>query len=395
MNRRSSYRTALLGIMGAVALLVSTSVAGAHPRGALADVRAHVQSSDRMLDQAARLIRANRDRQATPLLARSTRELGLARAEAAKLASGADTEAEQVQAARARALVAAEQDERIGQLAAVVRTADGPLERRLVAQLRSDVRARDVSVESLTAMLERDYPAAAQAALAQAISKLTRDRDGEVAALSTALADRRTSPAARQALLAAVTQLVDGQMNLADRLARVAERVSPNARATLERTREAVLAEQERHADLLRAVAPRLPEELQRSIERVAEEADRNAAESGDGGRTETGTAPGTGTQPGTGTTPGGTPTGGTETGGSSGGGGTPTETTTTDTGAQPGAGTTTGGGTTTTGVKGIIASSEGDDGLPAWAIVLIAALLLGAGLLGLQRYRASHGQHA
>lgn len=175
------HRTAFLGVLAAAALLVSTGFAGAHPRGDLADVRAHVRSSDRALDQAAQLIRANQDRRAALLVARSNRELGLARVQAAQLARRADTDAELVQAARAQSLVATEQDERIGELAAIVRTADGPLERRLVAQLRSDVRARDASLGALTAMIERrDYPVAAQAALAQTLSKLTGDRDDEV-----------------------------------------------------------------------------------------------------------------------------------------------------------------------------------------------------------------------
>ena len=85
---------------------------------------------------------AHNDRAARIAFAKSRKEMGLAKAAAAKARRQADTPAEHTQAALAQALVGAELGENIEKLAAALLPADGRDENKIAAAARADTQGR-------------------------------------------------------------------------------------------------------------------------------------------------------------------------------------------------------------------------------------------------------------
>ncbi len=94
-------------VAGALAFPVG---AGARVQTSVGSVKAHTDRADAALDRTVALFEHNRDRRGKQSFVRSCREMGQARAEAARLRRAAHTAPARAAAARAQLLVADQQE---------------------------------------------------------------------------------------------------------------------------------------------------------------------------------------------------------------------------------------------------------------------------------------------
>ena len=145
--------------IGACALIATGALAlpaganAADIQTAVSAVSAHTDRADAALDRAVSLFGKNSDRAARKAFATSRKEMGLAKAAAAKARRQADTPTENTQAALAQALVGAELGENIEKLAAALLPADGSDENKIAAAARADTQGREKAIAILTALM--------------------------------------------------------------------------------------------------------------------------------------------------------------------------------------------------------------------------------------------------
>ena len=175
------------GALAAVAAVAPAATASAHIDVAVKSVKAHTDRADSALDRAVALFERNADRRGSRELARSRRELGGATAEAAKLRRNARSSKQRANAARATALVAAQQDENVEQLVGVLDEVEGRVENTIARTALFDTRGRDKAIAIITALLERGAPDKAASGLAKALAAPRADGEDEGVAATRAI----------------------------------------------------------------------------------------------------------------------------------------------------------------------------------------------------------------
>ncbi len=315
---RSTTNTAA-GLSAALALIAMPASAlaetpsGAHesPAGigtAVEHVRAHTDRADAALDRAVTLFAKNSDRKARAAYAKSRKEMGLAKADAAKARRLADTPREHVQAGRAQQLLAAQQDENVETLTKALRPADGRDESKIAAAALADTEGREKAIAILTELLAQ-VPEQARTGIATAISKLSVNRDEEVTVMAKALASSDVSKTNKRRVAATLKVDVEGQTDAATVLAALI--ASPDMPAEskqgLQTAYDNVTAEHGSVADILSRFSSRMPSFVRSFVEKIITQARTDAQ----GMRDNHPTGPPAGTPGGAPAgTPGGAPTG-------------------------------------------------------------------------------------
>ncbi len=197
--------------IGACALIASGALAlpaganAADIQTAVKAVQAHTDRADAALDRAVTLFENNSDRAARKAFAKSRKQMGLAKAAAAKARRQADTPAEHTQAALAQVLLGAQLDENIEQLAAALLPADGSDENKIAAAALADTRGREKAIAILTALMGQ-VPEQARFGIARAIAALSQDRDDETQATARTLVSKHVSSTNKRRMAQASTR---------------------------------------------------------------------------------------------------------------------------------------------------------------------------------------------
>ncbi len=270
--------------IGACALLATgalTLPAGANAadiQTAVSAVQAHTDRADAALDRAVKLFGKNNDRAARIAFANSRKELGLAKAAAAKARRQADTRSENAQAALAQALVGAQLGENIEKLAAALLPADGTDENKIAAAARADTQGREKAIAILTVLMGQ-VPEQAKLGIARAIAALSQDRDDETQAIGKALVSKHVSSANKRRVAAAVEVSVDGQAKASATLAALIADPSMPAQSKpgLQIAYDAVTGEHGSVADILSRLSPRMPAFVRAFVERIITQARTDA----------------------------------------------------------------------------------------------------------------------
>ena len=295
------------GALAAVAALAPATTASAHINVAVKSVKAHTDRADAALDRAVALFERNADRRGSRELARSRRELGRATAEAAKLRRKARSENGRAAAARAQALVAAQQDENVEQLVGVLDEVSGRVENTIAKAALSDTRGRDKAIAIITALLDRGVSDKAETGLLRALTALSTDRVEEVVEEAKALVSDDVGRSGKRTVARTVGANVRSQSKAAAKLAElIADPDMPaESKPGLQRAYDAVMAEHGGAAFILARLSDRMPAFVRSFVEQIITQARSDAQ----GMRENRPTPPtgGPGSRP---TGPGSTPTG-------------------------------------------------------------------------------------
>jgi hypothetical protein len=271
------------GLSAAIALLAMPAIATADtPTGGLATavskVRAHTDRADAALDRALALYGRNKDRSARLAYAASRKQMGLAKAAAAKARRQAGTPQEHVAAALAQQLLAAEQDENIEKLVRALRPADGRDENAIAAAALADTKGRDKAIAILTALLAK-VPEQARTGIANAIARLSVGRDAEVSAMSRTLAGGGVSKANKRRVASALKADVDGQAKASATLAALiaSPAMPPASKQGLQTAYDKVTAEHGSVASILSRFSSRMPSFVRSFVEQIVTQARTDA----------------------------------------------------------------------------------------------------------------------
>ena len=274
----SHLRVGACALIATGALALPAGANAADIQTAVKAVQAHTDRADAALDRAVALFETNSDRKARVAFAKSRKQMGLAKAAAAKARRQADTPAENTQAAQAQALVGAERGENIEKLAAALRPADGADENKIAAAARADTRGREKAIAILTALMGQ-VPDQAKFGIARAIAALSQDRDDEAQALAKALVSKHVSSANKRRVAKAIKVSVDGQNTAAATLAALI--ANPNMPAQskpgLQIAYDAVTGEHGSVADILSRLSSRMPAFVRTFVERIITQARTDA----------------------------------------------------------------------------------------------------------------------
>ncbi|MCA1699046.1 MAG: hypothetical protein LC790_09160, partial [Actinobacteria bacterium] len=270
--------------IGACALVASGALAfpaaanAADIQTAVSAVQAHTDRADAALDRAVALFETNSDRRARVAFAKSRKEMGLAKAAAAKARRQADTSADKTQAAQARALLGAQYDRNIVGLAAAVIPADGADENKIAAAARADTHGREKAIAILTALMGQ-VPDQAKLGIARAIAALSQDRDDEILGTAKALVSKHVSATNKRRIVQAIDASVDGQATASATLAALI--ANPNMPAQskpgLQTAYDAVTGEHGSVADILSRLSSRMPAFVRTFVERIITQARTDA----------------------------------------------------------------------------------------------------------------------
>ncbi len=305
--------SAALALMAMPASALADTSSSTHkaPDGistAVEHVRAHTDRADAALDRAVALYGKNSDRKARVAYAKSRKEMGLAKADAAKARRLADTPREHVQAARAQQLLAAQQDENIEMLSKALRPADGRDESKIAASARADTKAREKAIAILTELLAQ-VPEQARTGIATAIAKLSVNRDDEVTVMAKALASSDVSKTNKRRVASTIKVDVEGQTDAAETLAALiaSPGMPAESKQGLQTAYDNVTAEHGSVADILSRFSSRMPAFVRSFVEKIVTQARTDAQ----GMRENHPTGPPSGTPGGAPSgTPGGAPSG-------------------------------------------------------------------------------------
>jgi hypothetical protein len=274
----SNSRIGACALIAAGALALPSGAAAADIQTAVSAVTKHTDRADAALDRAVALFEANSDRAARRAYAASRKQMGLAKAAAAKARRVADSPAEHALAAGAQATLAREQGENIEKLAAALLPADGADEARIASAARADTQGREKAIGVLTALLAQ-VPEQARTAIAKAIAALSLDRADETAIEAKALVSSKVSTTSKRRIAAAVRSSVEGQADASATLAALI--ASPDmpaeSKAGLQRAYDAVLAEHGSVADILSRLSDRMPAFARTLVEQIITQARTDA----------------------------------------------------------------------------------------------------------------------
>ena len=272
-------RVGACALIAAGALALPAGASAADIQTAVQAVQAHTDRADAALDRAVSLFGKNSDRAARKAFATSRKEMGLAKAAAAKARRQADTPTERTQAALAQALLGAELGENIEKLAAALLPADGTDENKIADAARADTQGREKAIAILTVLMGQ-VPEQAKFGIARAIAALSQDRDDEAQATGKALVSKHVSPTNKRRVAEAIKVSVDGQDKASATLAALI--ADPNMPAQskpgLQIAYDAVTGEHGSVADILsRLNAARMPAFVRAFVERIITQARTDA----------------------------------------------------------------------------------------------------------------------
>ena len=274
----STLRLGACALIAGGALALPSSAAAADIQTAVSAVQAHTDRADAALERAVAQFAKDHDRAARVAFAKSRKEMGLAKAAAAKARRQAATPDEHALAALAQALVAAEQGQNIVQLLGALLPADGADENKIAAAARADTQGREKAIAILTVLLTR-VPEQAKPGILKAIAALSQDRDEETQAAANALVSKQVSADNKRRVVAAVRSSVDGQDEAAATLAALI--ADPNLPAQskpgLQIAYDAVTGEHGSVADILSRLSPRMPAFVRALVERIIMQARTDA----------------------------------------------------------------------------------------------------------------------
>jgi len=274
----SHLRIGACALIATGALALPAGANAADIQTAVSAVQAHTDRADAGLDRAVALFGNNSDRAARKAFATSRKEMGLAKAAAAKARRQADTPAENTQAAVAQALLGAELGENIEKLAAALLPADGADENKIAAAARADTQGREKAIAILTALMGQ-VPDQAKFGIARAIAALSQDRDDETEATAKALVSKNVSAINKRRMVLAIDASVDGQATASATLAALI--ANPNMPAQskpgMQIAYDAVTGEHGSVADILSRLSPRMPAFVRTFVERIITQARTDA----------------------------------------------------------------------------------------------------------------------
>lgn len=274
----SHLRIGACALIATGALALPAGANAADIQTAVTAASAHTDRADAALDRAVRQFGKNNDRAARIAFAKSRKEMGRAKAAAAKARRQADTPTENTQAALAQAIVGAELGENIEKLAAALLPADGRDENRIAAAARADTQGREKAIAILTALMGQ-VPDEAKFGIARAIAALSQDRDDETQAAAKALVSKRVSAVNKRRMVQAIDASVDGQAKASATLAALI--ANPNMPAQskpgLQIAYNAVTGEHGSVADILSRLSPRMPAFVRTFVEGIITQARTDA----------------------------------------------------------------------------------------------------------------------
>ena len=271
--------------IGACALIASGVLAlpaaanAADIQTAVSAVQAHTTHADAALDRAVSLFGKNHDKAARITYAKSRKEMGLAKAAAAKARHQANTPNEHALAAAAAVLVATEQGENIEKLARAMRKgADGADENKIAAAARADTKGRDKAIAILNVLMG-ELPDQAQVGIAKAIAALSVDRADETQAEALDLVSSKVSKANKGRVVETIEASVDGQAKAAETLAALIANPDTPAAALpgLQTAYDAVIADHGSVADILGHFSENMPGWVHTFVEQIITQAHTDA----------------------------------------------------------------------------------------------------------------------
>ncbi len=296
----SHFRIGACALVAVGALALPAAAGAADIQTAVSAVQAHTDHADAALTRAVSLFGKNSDRTARVAFAKSRKEMGLAKAAAAKARRAAHTPDEHAAAAAAQALLGAQDAANIERLARALVRSDGTDANKIASAARADTQGREKAIAILTALLGQ-VPDQAKAGIGKAIAALSQNRDDEVKVEARALVSRKVSEPNKRRLASAVKTSVAGQAKASDTLAAlIASADMPFAsKAGLQTAYDAVTAEHGSVANILSRLSDRMPPFVRTFVSKIITQARTDAK----GMRTNHPTGPPAGT-------PGGPPAG-------------------------------------------------------------------------------------
>lgn len=279
MSRRGT-RSAPVALAAVAALAVPAS-AGAHIEVAVSSVKAHTSKADGGLDRAVALFEEKARARAERSFEQSRKQMGLARAEAAKMRRQADNGRERAQAARAQAVYGGQADENIPELVDALKPAPRGAESDVADAARSDARGRDKALAVISTLLTNGVPDRAEQGLMRALAALTTDRSDEFRTEASTLAGGKVAGAGKRGVVDALGQGVDGQATAAARLAELiaSDDMPEQSKPGLQRAYDAVIGEQRGAARTLDRFSDRMPPRVRAFVEEIIASARENARE--------------------------------------------------------------------------------------------------------------------
>ncbi len=253
------------GALAAVAAIAPATSASAHIEVAVDSVKVHTDRADSALARAVSLFNQNADRRGSRAFGLSRSELRRADAEATKLRRTANTSNERADAARARVLVANQQNESIERSVAVLDEVSGRVENTIAKAALADTRGRNKAIAIIKALIDGDDVSDnAAKGLARALAALSIDRVNEVRVQARELIGDDVGRSGKLTLARTVKANVEGQSRAAAKLAAlIADPTMPaESKPGLQRAYDAVTAEHGSIADILSRLSGRMPAEI-------------------------------------------------------------------------------------------------------------------------------------
>ncbi len=276
----SKLRYAPAGVLAVVALGAPTA-ATAHIDVAVSSVKAHTDRADAGLARAIEQFDERARARAARSFEASRKEMGLAKAEAAKLRRQADNRSERGEAARGHRAFGEQANENVPELATLLRPARGEVENAVAQAALSDTRGRDKAVAVISALLLQGVPSQAEQGLTRALAALAQDRGDDVQAEARALVSGRVAGESKADVVRALEAGVDGQARAAAKIAELLadEDMPEQSKFGLQTAYDAVIGEQEGAADTLEGFSDRMPANVRSFVEQIVAQARENAQE--------------------------------------------------------------------------------------------------------------------
>ncbi len=228
MNRRT--RNLTLALVGASAMAMAPAAASAHPAPSPQSVAKHVRNADQALTMVESLVSQNKDAQAAVQFARNRVQMRAAVRETRRLQRRSASGAGARRAAVATRHLARQSNSNAETYAEIVDEVSGELQLDVARAAASDLRARELALAVLTALMDR-VPEQARPAIARAIAALSSDGQDEVAALAAALESGTLPPevedAVQQALQTATAAIDEAIERLNGIVGQVPEQARP------------------------------------------------------------------------------------------------------------------------------------------------------------------------
>ncbi|MGH2840026.1 MAG: hypothetical protein ACRDKY_04285 [Solirubrobacteraceae bacterium] len=267
----SKFRIGACALIAGGALALPAAASAADIQTAVSAVQAHTTKADAALDRAVSQFGKNHDRAARIAYAKSRKQMGLAKAAAAKARHQANTPNEHAAAAAAQVLVGIEQGENIEKLARAMRKgADGADENKIAAAARADTKGRDKAIAILNVLMDQ-VPDQAKTGIAKAIAALSVDRADETQAEALDLTSSKVSKANKGRVVDTIKASIDGQAKAAETLAALIANPDMPAESLpgLQTAYDAIMADHGAVADVLSHLSDNVPGWVRTFVEQI------------------------------------------------------------------------------------------------------------------------------